>query len=215
MKLLKRFSPNSINLRLIILSKLSTFFMKFSNRHIGINDKELLSIQKTINVSSIDSLMKETIPNKLFSTMPFGVGEAMSESDYLRHIKAIGAKNKVFKTYIGMGYNDTVTPSVIQRTIFENPGWYTQYTPYQAEISQGRLESLLNYQTMISSLTDLPVANASLLDESTAARSSRRSPISFLTIARSGFVLHSPCLNGSHSKLNSRIHLENLEAYHQ
>lgn len=169
MKLLKRFSPNSINLQLIILSKLSTFFMKFSNRHIGINDKELHSIQKTINVSSIDSLMKETIPNKLFSTMPFGVGEAMSESDYLRHIKAIGAKNKVFKSYIGMGYNDTITPSVIQRTIFENPGWYTQYTPYQAEISQGRLESLLNYQTMISSLTDLPVANASLLDESTAA----------------------------------------------
>src|SRR6187397_3215445 len=100
---------------------------------------------------------------------PLALPPAMSESDYLRHIKDVSLKNKIFKNYIGQGYYDTITPSVILRNIFENPGWYTQYTPYQAEISQGRLESLLNFQTMVSDLTALPIANASLLDEATAA----------------------------------------------
>jgi glycine dehydrogenase len=100
---------------------------------------------------------------------PLNIPAAMSEIEYLKHIKEISLKNKVFKNYIGQGYYDTITPSVILRNIFENPGWYTQYTPYQAEISQGRLESLLNFQTMVSDLTALPIANASLLDEATAA----------------------------------------------
>lgn len=97
------------------------------------------------------------------------IPDAMSEQEYLRHIQGIAAMNKVYKSYIGLGYYGTHTPSVIRRNIFENPGWYTQYTPYQAEISQGRLEALLNFQTMVSDLTGMPIANASLLDEGTAA----------------------------------------------
>ena len=143
--------------------------MSFESRHIGINPNDEAQILKKINAKSLDNLIEETIPNHLFSNKSFEVGEALSEQEYLRHIADIAKLNKVFKSYIGQGYADTITPSVILRNIFENPGWYTQYTPYQAEISQGRLESLLNYQTMITDLTGLPVANASLLDEATAA----------------------------------------------
>ena len=143
--------------------------MSFAARHLGINEKEITEIQKVIQVENLDKLISETIPAPLFSTKSFEIGTPMSEAEYLRHIRALASKNQVFKSYIGMGYYDTITPSVILRNIFENPGWYTQYTPYQAEISQGRLESLLNYQTMVGDLTGLPIANASLLDESTAA----------------------------------------------
>ena len=142
--------------------------MKFAQRHIGISPNELNELLDEIKVKNMNELISETVPAKLLSPERLQIGEAMSEQEYLIHIKEIGKKNKVFKTYIGMGYNDTITPSVILRNVFENPGWYTQYTPYQAEIAQGRLESLLNYQTMIIDLTGLPIANASLLDESTA-----------------------------------------------
>lgn len=148
-----------------------TFYypMNFAKRHIGISDKSLIEILKTLRVNSINQLIEETIPISLMSNLAFDIGDSMSEQEYLLHIKKIADKNKVFKSYIGMGYSDTITPSVILRTIFENPGWYTQYTPYQAEISQGRLESLLNFQTMVSDMTGFPISNASLLDESTAS----------------------------------------------
>jgi glycine dehydrogenase len=120
--------------------------MKFAQRHIGISPKELNELLEEIKVTSLNELISETVPAKLINPKLLQIGEAMTEQEYLGHIKEIGKKNKPFKSYIGMGYNDTVTPSVILRNIFENPGWYTQYTPYQAEISQGRLESLLNYQ---------------------------------------------------------------------
>ena len=120
-------------------------------------------------MKSLEELIDQTVPSAIRMNHELNIPAAMSEHEYLQHIKDVSLKNKVFKNYIGQGYYDTITPSVILRNVFENPGWYTQYTPYQAEISQGRLESLLNFQTMVSDLTALPIANASLLDEATAA----------------------------------------------
>lgn len=142
---------------------------KFSSRHIGINETELHEMLQTIKADSMEQLIDETVPKSIQRNDKLSLPEAMSEYDYLAELKETAALNKVFKSYIGMGYNSTITPAVILRNVFENPGWYTQYTPYQAEIAQGRLESLLNYQTMVSDLTGLPIANASLLDEGTAA----------------------------------------------
>ncbi len=145
------------------------FYDRFENRHIGINENELSEMLQTIGISSLDALIDETVPTGIRRKSTMKLPDALSEYEYLRELKKTAAKNKVFKSYIGMGFYDTITPSVILRNLFENPGWYTQYTPYQAEIAQGRLESLLNFQTMISDLTSLPIANASLLDEGTAA----------------------------------------------
>ncbi|MEZ2445220.1 aminomethyl-transferring glycine dehydrogenase [Chitinophaga sp. RCC_12] len=139
------------------------------HRHIGPNERETNQMLETIGASNLDQLISKTVPGAIRMQQPLAIPAAMGESDYLRHLKDISLKNKVYRNYIGQGYFDTITPSVILRNVFENPGWYTQYTPYQAEISQGRLESLLNYQTMVCDLTGLPIANASLLDEATAA----------------------------------------------
>ncbi len=117
----------------------------------------------------LEALISKTVPAAIRMQQPLNLPPAISEHEYLQLIKEISLNNKICKNYIGQGYYDTITPPVILRNIFENPGWYTQYTPYQAEISQGRLESLLNFQTMVSDLTGLPIANASLLDEATAA----------------------------------------------
>ena len=143
--------------------------LSFSKRHIGVSDNELNEMLQILGVSSLDELISETIPDSILRKDEIDVPAEISEFDYLRHIKEIGSHNSVYRSYIGQGYYGTITPSAILRNIFENPGWYTQYTPYQAEISQGRLEALLNYQTMVSDLTGLPLANASLLDEATAA----------------------------------------------
>jgi glycine dehydrogenase len=142
---------------------------EFTGRHIGPNENETAHMLKTIGAESLEALIDQTVPPAIRMKKQLAIPAAISESDYLQHIKEVSLKNKLFHNYIGQGYYDTITPSVILRNIFENPGWYTQYTPYQAEISQGRLESLLNFQTMVSDLTDLPIANASLLDEATAA----------------------------------------------
>jgi glycine dehydrogenase len=123
----------------------------------------------TIGVDSLDELIDQTVPQNIRKKDALNMPPALSEHEYLAHIKAIAQKNKSFRSYIGLGYYGTITPAVIRRNILENPGWYTQYTPYQAEIAQGRLEALLNYQTMVSDLTGFPIANASLLDEGTAA----------------------------------------------
>ncbi len=141
----------------------------FASRHIGIREKDLSHMLKTVAVENLDQLIYETIPDDIRLQEPLDLDEAMSEHEFLAHIHGLSKKNKVFKTYIGLGYHESLTPPVIQRNILENPGWYTAYTPYQAEIAQGRLEALLNFQTMICDLTGMELANASLLDESTAA----------------------------------------------
>ena len=145
---------------------------EFIPRHIGPNETDTKQMLKKIGTESLDQLISNTVPAGIRMGHSLNIPPAMSEHEYLKHIKEISIKNKVFTNYIGQGYYDTITPSVILRNVFENPGWYTQYTPYQAEIAQGRLESLLNYQTMVSDLTALPIANASLLDEATAAAES-------------------------------------------
>lgn len=144
-------------------------YNNFQKRHIGINEVELQEMLQVIEADSLDNLIDETIPTQIRKNDKLKLDEALSEHEYLSHIREVSKKNDVFRSYIGLGYHNSITPGVILRNIFENPGWYTQYTPYQAEISQGRLEALLNFQTMIADLTGMEIANASLLDEGTAA----------------------------------------------
>ncbi len=141
---------------------------KFVNRHVGIADEEIPGMLKTIGVNSLDELIDQTIPANIRLKEPLNLPEAMTEREFAEHIAELASKNEVFTSYIGMGWYDTICPAPIQRNVFENPIWYTSYTPYQAEVSQGRLEALLNFQTVIAELTGLPLANCSLLDEATA-----------------------------------------------
>jgi glycine dehydrogenase len=142
---------------------------QFQRRHIGTSPADTKAMLETIGVDDLDTLIDQTVPAAIRLTKPLDLPEPLTEFDYMQALQQIAAKNKVFRSYIGLGYSGTITPPVILRNVFQNPGWYTQYTPYQAEIAQGRLESLLNFQTMVSDLTGLPIANASLLDEATAA----------------------------------------------
>src|SRR6267378_3109443 len=142
---------------------------RFVDRHVGPDSRDIEEMLAVLGVRNLDELIDRTVPAAIRLQKPLDLPPGRSEFGLLREVEEIAAKNQVFRSYIGMGYSDTVTPPVIQRNILENPGWYTQYTPYQPEISQGRLEALLNYQTMVEDLTGLPVANASLLDEGTAA----------------------------------------------
>jgi glycine dehydrogenase len=141
----------------------------FAKRHIGPRPDDLQAMLKEVGAASLEQLIDEAIPASIRLQAPLNLPPAESESEYLARLKTIARRNKVFRSFIGLGYADSLTPSVIRRCVFENPGWYTPYTPYQAEIAQGRLESLLNFQTMVSDLTGMAVANASLLDEGTAA----------------------------------------------
>ena len=142
---------------------------RFADRHIGPTQSEVDEMVSELGYNSLDELIENTIPKQIRLSEKMELDESISEYKFIEELKSLSSKNKVFKTYIGMGYYPTIVPAVIQRNILENPGWYTQYTPYQAEISQGRLEALVNFQTMIIDLTGLPLANASLLDEATAA----------------------------------------------
>ena len=141
----------------------------FVSRHNGPGKNETEQMLRKIGVNTVDELIEQTIPSSIRLKKPLNTGKALSEYQYQKHLKTLASKNKLYKSYIGLGYSNTIVPAVIQRNILENPGWYTAYTPYQAEIAQGRLEALLNFQTMIMDLTGMEIANASLLDEATAA----------------------------------------------
>lgn len=154
--------PPPLNLKIMSL-------FGFERRHIGPRKKIQEDMLKTTGFDTVEDLIHNTIPDSIRLKKELNISGAMTEPEFLKHITALGKKNKVFKSYIGMGYYCTHTPSPIQRNVLENPGWYTAYTPYQAEIAQGRLEALLNFQTMVADLTNMELANASLLDEATAA----------------------------------------------
>ena len=150
------------------MSKDLNRFIPFSQRHNG-NGEGVSQMLEKIGVNSIDELINQTVPESIRLKDNLNLPDALDEHQFVSDFKEIASKNKVFKSYMGMGYYDTHTPYVILRNILENPGWYTAYTPYQAEIAQGRLEALINFQTMVSDLTGMDLANASLLDEGTAA----------------------------------------------
>ena len=143
--------------------------LKFESRHNGPTEAEIAVMLEKIGASSIEELINQTVPESIQLTKPMDLPKAQLESDFLSSFKKLAQKNKVFKSFIGMGYYDTLVPGVVLRNVLENPGWYTAYTPYQAEIAQGRLEALINFQTVVMELTGMEIANASLLDESTAA----------------------------------------------
>ncbi|HSZ82039.1 MAG TPA: glycine dehydrogenase (aminomethyl-transferring), partial [Polyangia bacterium] len=142
---------------------------RFASRHIGPDDADVAEMLAALGVSSLDALVAQTVPADIRLGTDLKLPPAVTEAEVLAELRALSEKNQIWRSYLGQGYSDCVTPPVVLRNIIENPGWYTQYTPYQAEISQGRLEALLNYQTLVTDLTGLPVANASLLDEGTAA----------------------------------------------
>jgi len=161
---------------------------EFTARHIGPDEEETTGMLQAIGQPDIATMIEKTVPSPIRMKGDLRLPAAMTEYEYLQHIKDVSLLNKFYRNFIGQGYYDTITPSVIQRTVFENPGWYTQYTPYQAEISQGRLESLLNFQTMVTDLTALPIANASLLDEATAAAEAMT--MFFHTVNKQGDITH-------------------------
>src|SRR6266446_10483367 len=141
----------------------------FARRHIGPSPRDVSAMLETVGVKTLSELIGQTLPSSIRQKAPLDLGRALSEIESLTHMRELASRNQVFTSLIGQGYSGTILPTVIQRNILENPAWYTAYTPYQPEISQGRLEALFNFQTMICDLTGLDVANASLLDEATAA----------------------------------------------
>src|SRR3954465_13918302 len=141
----------------------------FARRHIGPSPRDVAAMLETVGAKSVEALIGQTLPASIRQQRPLDLGSALSETEALAHMAELAAQNQVFTSLIGQGYSGTILPAVIQRNILENPAWYTAYTPYQPEISQGRLEALFNFQTMVCDLTGLDIANASLLDEATAA----------------------------------------------
>src|SRR3972149_1135263 len=165
----------------------------FPRRHTGPTDEDIESMLATLGVSSLDALMDATIPESIRLRTAIDIPEPRGEHELVRDLRRLAERNRVFRSFLGMGYYDCITPAVIQRNILENPGWYTQYTPYQSEIAQGRLEALLNFQTMVADLTGLPLANASLLDEATAAAEAMSMCLSVARGKKNRFFVSEDC----------------------
>src|SRR5229473_275974 len=166
---------------------------RFVDRHLGPDARDVEEMLATLGVRNLDELIDRTVPASIRLQRELALPAGRSEFGLLREVEGIAAKNQVFRSYIGMGYSDTVTPPVILRNVLENPGWYTQYTPYQPEIAQGRLEALLHYQQMVEYLAGLPVANASLLDEATAAAEAMTMFHNIAQSEASGFFVAQDC----------------------
>src|SRR6201991_3131140 len=176
----------------------------FARRHIGPSPRDVAAMLETVGAPNLDALMAETLPPSIRQKAPLDLGAPLSETEALAHMRDLASQNQIFTSLIGTGYSGTILPAVIQRNILENPAWYTAYTPYQPEISQGRLEALLNFQTMVCDLTALPVANASLLDEP-------RAPAEAMTLTRrparakgSTFLADADCLPATLDVLRTR-----------
>src|SRR3954471_21983909 len=166
---------------------------RFAKRHIGPGPQETAGMLKILGLNSLDELVDRAVPAQLRLNRPLDLPVSRGEFEVLAALKEIAAQNLVYRSFIGLGYSDCITPPVIQRNILENPGWYTQYTPYQAEIAQGRLEALLNFQTVVSELTGLPLANASLLDEATAAAEAMGMCFALANHKRRSFLVADSC----------------------
>src|SRR5580692_1372641 len=168
---------------------------RFAQRHIGPSADETRQMLEALGFASLEALVDEAVPGQIRLNRPLALPAAKSEFETLAALKEIASQNQVFRSYIGMGYYDCITPAVIRRNILENPGWYTPYTPYQAELAQGRLEALLNFQTMVTELTGMEIANASLLDEATATAEAMHMMESFKTPSPSGQERHAVLLD--------------------
>jgi glycine dehydrogenase len=189
----------------------------FVDRHVGSSPGALTDMLRVVGCDSLDALVRATVPAAILRDRPLQLPAALSERDAMRRLHTLAQQNAVFRSYLGMGYNDCITPAVIARNVLENPGWYTQYTPYQAEISQGRLEALLNFQTMIADLTGLPLANASLLDEGTAAAEAMHMCHELAANGMHDFFVAADChpqtiavLRGRAARLGIRLHVAEL-----
>ena len=165
----------------------------FVPRHIGPRPADIEAMLALVGYDDMDALVHATVPDDILMDRPLDVPEAKGEFALTHELRALASKNQLKRDFIGLGYYDTITPPVIQRNILENPGWYTQYTPYQAEISQGRLEALLNFQTMVADLTGLPLANSSLLDEATAAAEAMSMSVAITRNKKNGFFVADDC----------------------
>ena len=183
----------------------------FLDRHLGITDNHQKDMLSMLGYETLESLIESVVPKSILETDPLNVGDGMTELEALKELDKIAKENKVFRSFIGQGYYGTITPKVIKRNVLENPSWYTSYTPYQAEVSQGRLEALINFQTTITELTGMEIANASLLDEATAAAEAMTLAKRLAKNKSDTFFVDENCFEQTINVLQTRAKTETVE----